>query len=118
MKKKKLSKIMIMHYWKLTYRSFLFLGALILYIYNKIHNTGSDFSGFDKNKVVLTIIWIIYAFEMILRFLPSSLESMGCQKQFERNYKPTGKPVSEAILLPGIRTFAVLIAWIILNGIF
>lgn len=116
MKKKKLSKIMIMHYWKLTYRSFLFLGALILYIYNKIHNTGSDFSGFDKNKVVLTIIWIIYAFEMILRFLPSSLESMGCQKQFAKNYHPTGVSPEKAELLSPLRTFIVVAAWFLLNG--
>lgn len=34
MKTKKSTKIMMMHYWKLVFRSFLFLGALILYIYN------------------------------------------------------------------------------------
>ena len=114
---KKLSKIMMMHYWKLTYRSLLFLGALILYIYNWIHNTGSSFSGFDKNKIVLAIIWCIYAIEMILRLIPSSLESMGCQKQFKKNYHPTDVPKEEAELTPSARTIAAAIAWFILNGL-
>jgi hypothetical protein len=55
---------------------------------------------------------------MLLRFFPSSLESMGCQKQFARNYRPTGRPVSDAEILPNIRTWIVLIVWIALNGIF
>lgn len=130
-KNKKFSKIMKMHYWKLTYRSFLFLSALILYIYNWLHKTGSSFSGFDENKIILAIIWIIYAVEMILRFLPSSFESMGCQKQFSKNYYPAdsyAKHSSDSSLThdhPGekpeivspLRTFAVVAAWFTLNGI-
>ena len=115
-KRKKLSKIMKMHYWKLTYRSLLFLSALILYIYNWINHTGSSFSGFDKNKFVLAVIWIIYAVEMILRFIPSSFESMGCQKQFKKNYHPTDIPKEKAELLTPIRTFTVVAAWVALNG--
>lgn len=115
-KTKKFSKIMKMHYWKLTYRSALFLSALILYIYNWIHNTGSSFSGFDENKIVLAVIWIIYAVEMVLRFIPSNYESMGCQKQFKKNYHPTDVPASEADNTPPVRTFTVLAAWLALNG--
>ena len=114
---KKLSKIMMLHYWKLTFRSLLFIGALILYIYNWLHKTGSSFSGFDENKLVLTIIWCIFAGEMILRFIPSHFESMGCQKQFKVNYHPTGEPKEQAELLSPIRTWTVIVAWFALNGL-
>lgn len=114
---KKLSKIMMLHYWKLTFRSLLFIGALILYIYNWLHKTGSSFSGFDENKLVLTIIWCIFAGEMILRFIPSHFESMGCQKQFKVNYHPTGEPKEQAELLSPIRTWIVIAAWFALNGL-
>lgn len=107
---------MKMHYWKLTYRSFLFLSALTLYIYNRVHNTGSAFSGFDQNKIVLSIIWIIYTGEMLLRFIPSSFESMGCQKQFKQNYHPTSIPTPKAEITSPVRTFTVLAAWLALNG--
>lgn len=119
-KQKKLSKIMKLHYIKLCYRSLLFLLATVFYIFfnDRLRHVKILSESTGKMHWVLNAIWIVYFIEMLLRFLPSSFESMGCQKQFERNYKPTGKPVSEAILLPGIRTFAVLIAWIILNGIF
>jgi len=114
---KKLSKIMILHYWKLTFRSFLFMSALILYIYNRLHKTGSSFSGFDENKIVLVIIWCIFTVEMILRFIPSRFESMGCQKQFKANYHPTGEPKEQAELLSPIRTWTVIAAWFALNGL-
>lgn len=113
---KKLSKIMMMHYWKLTYRSILFLSAASIYIYNRIHHTGSAFSGFDENPVVLAVIWCIFALEMILRFIPSSFESMGCQKQFKKNYHPTGVPENKAALLTPIRLATVVAAWLALNG--
>ena len=110
------SKIMKMHYWKLTYRSLLFLSACVIYIYNKIRNTGSAFGGFEENPVILAAIWTIYAVEMVLRFIPSSFESMGCQKQFKNNYHPTGIPKEQAELLSPLRTFLVLAAWVALTG--
>lgn len=107
---------MIMHYWKLIFRSLLFISALILYIYNWIHHTGSSFSGFDENKLVLTVIWCIFAIEMILRFIPSQFESMGCQKQFKKNYHPTDIPKEQAEILSPLRTWTVIAAWFALNG--
>lgn len=116
-KHKKLSKIMILHYWKLFYRSFLFLVALILYIYNRIHHTGTSFSGFDKNTYILITIWCIFALEMILRFIPSHLESMGCQKQFKKNYHATALSKEHAQIQEPIRTWTVIGAWFALNGV-
>ena len=85
---KKFSKTMMLHYIKLGYRSALFLVALIFYIINRINRTGSLFGGMEHNHVILSIIWCVFAVEMLLRFFPSQLESMGCQKQFEKNYIP------------------------------
>jgi len=64
---------------------------------------------------MLGLIWLVYVVEMALRFFPSKLESMGCQKQFERNYKPTGEDKPD--VQSWKRTFAVVLAWIALNGI-
>ena len=115
--RRKLSKIMILHYFKLTFRSLLFLSALILYIYNMLHHTNSSFSGFDENKIILTVIWCIFVVEMILRFIPSSIESMGCQKQFKQNYHPTGLAKDQAEILSSRRTWTVITAWFALNGL-
>ena len=114
---RKLSKIMLMHYWKFTFRSLLFLGALILYIYNRINHTGSTFSGFEHNPYFLGAIWIIFAVEMLLRLFPSNLESMGCQKQFKKNHHVTCNSKEEAKLTPALRTFVVFATWIALNGL-
>ena len=115
-KKRKLSKIMYLHYCKLFYRSSLFIIATILYIYNHVKNTGLTFGGLENKPIIMGIIWLVYVVEMALRFFPSSWESMGCQKQFSKNYHPTETPAEEAKILPAFRTFIVLAVWIALNG--
>ncbi|MCF0120034.1 MAG: hypothetical protein HUJ65_00225, partial [Oscillospiraceae bacterium] len=42
--------------------------------------------------VVPIICWVAFVTEMVLRFFPSRTESMGCQKQFRRNYIPKKNP--------------------------
>ena len=108
---------MMLHYMKLGCRFALFLVALIFYIINRINRTGSLFGGMEHNHVILSIIWCVFAVEMLLRFFPSKLESMGCQKQFARNYKPTNAIPSEAELLSPAKTALVAGAWIALNGL-
>lgn len=111
----KMTKIVKLHYVKLVFRALLFLLAVISYIYNRIYNTGETFGGFENNNVILGFIWAVFFAEMILRFFPSQFESMGCQKQFSKNYMPTGeikKPDSKKT------TFVVLVSWISLNLIF
>ena len=67
------SKTFLLHYWKLVFRSMLFLAAGITYVYNRIHHTGELFGGFERNSLLLSVIWIIFAVEMVLRFfLPVS----------------------------------------------
>lgn len=117
--KKKMSKTMILHYLKLFYRSVLFLIALVLYIISRIRQTGTLFGGMEKNHVILNIIWLVYFIEMILRFFPSGIESMGCQKQFARNYKPVAaeETLTKVKVQSGFRTAAVAAAWFALNGL-
>ena len=96
---------MKMHYLKLAFRSLVFISALILYIYNRNHPA-----------IFLTLIWCVFAIEMILRFLPSQLESMGCQKQFRKNFHPTNIPKENTQIQAPIRTWIVIAAWFSLNG--
>ncbi len=114
-KRKKLSTISLLHYWKLVFRSALFLGAVILYIVTRVRGgvTMLDELG-EHRSWLLSLIWLVFVVEMILRFFPSRLESMGCQKQFVRNYKPApGTPHQPkgAIML-------IVLFWLLLNGIF
>ena len=111
----KLSIISSLHYLKLFYRSFLFIWAMIVYIVNTMSNSSKVVSGFEKEYWLLGIIWISYMVEMICRLFPSRFESMGCQKQFRRNYKPTSK--KEPKLQSWKGTFFVAVAWVLLNGL-
>ena len=111
-KKRPLSTISALHYFKLAYRSLLLIAAFVEYLFTRLENISGRF------PLVLVIIWIVFAFEIVLRFFPSKHESMGCQKQFERNYKPIESP-SGVIKgkIPGKITFLVFMSWILLNGI-
>ncbi len=110
------TKTVCLHYFKLTFRFLLFITALFLYIYNRSNPSGEYFGGFEQNDAFLAVIWVIFALEMVLRFFPSKLESMGCQKQFQKNY--IAKPNNEKRISvhPWIVTFAVASAWFALNA--
>ena len=114
--KRKLSKISAMHYTKLVFRSALFVIALITYVVNRILGTGEYFGGLDKKPLILIFIWIVFVGEMILRFFPSKLESMGCQKQFKMNYREKRQLREKVRLNSWKSTLAVAVAWFILNG--
>ncbi len=107
--KSRLSTISLMHYVKLFVRSMLFLLVLIFYILGKV----SELKDFYALPIA---VWIIFVLEIILRFFPSKLESMGCQKQFRRNYMSKGnniQPVNQSWK----RTALVAGVWLLLNGI-
>ena len=119
----KLTKVMAHHYVKLIYRSSFLILGIILYVIIRMSgqtmNFESPFEMFTNlsfEGVLLTLVWVAYLVEMVLRLFPSKSESMGCQKQFRRNYEPTGK--GEALNASGWRTFAVVAAWLALNEIF
>lgn len=113
----RLSKISLLHYWKLFFRGGLFLISAFLYIYDRIAAAQADitFMGFITHPYIMSFIWIAFAVEMLLRFFPSQLESAGCQKVFARNYQPaleSKKPRDDRKA-----TLAILAAWLGLNGV-
>jgi len=108
--KRKLSKISLLHYVKLLLRSFLFFAVLVFYILYR--------TDVLKNFTpLLVVVWVFFIVEMLLRFFPSRLESMGCQKQFARNYEPLDdsdrKPENQSWRV----TALVAVLWLALNGI-
>lgn len=112
-----LSKISLLHYWKLFFRGGLFLLSTAIYISDRIiaAHDGITFMGFITRPYIMGFVWIVFAAEMLLRFFPSRMESAGCQKVFARNYRPAPKAdkprdVSKA-------TWAILFAWLGLNGL-
>lgn len=110
-----LSKTSVMHYCKLVFRSVLFVLATVLYIIHRVRNSKDPFGSVEKEPVILIFTWLVFVVEIILRFFPSKLESMGCQKQFACNFKEKSKEkvhphISKSVLL-------IAILWILLNGI-
>ncbi len=114
--KRKISKISILHYYKLIFRSALFLAALVLYIVNQVRANDEPFGGAEHIPGLMIFIWVIFVIEMILRFFPSRLESMGCQKQFAHNYRPTAAAGGPR-LLSGRTTLLIALGWLAMNGI-
>ena len=105
---KHLSKISYLHFIKLILRSVLFVAVLAFYVLDRteVLTTGA---------ILPMVVWIFFVVEMIFRFFPSRLESMGCQKQFRRNYRPRGENI-EPVNQSWKRTVAVALVWIALNG--
>lgn len=115
MKRKKLSLISSLHYAKLIYRTALLILATVMYILSRVKRDGELFRGYEDSLWVLVLISVVYTAEMISRFFPSRLESMGCQKQFRRNLRRTDSATPR--LMPWYRTLAVVLSWLALNGV-
>jgi len=114
-KKRKISKVIGLHYIKLVYRSIIFIIMAVLYIQYKFFNV-DEINYTTHIPVILWTLWIVFMIEMLLRLFPSKFESPGCQKQFRQNYKKSGKTdikISDnnAVVLVGI-------IWISVNAIF
>lgn len=121
-RKIRLSKISAIHYFKLCFRAALFLVVLAFYLIDRIasadsyiHTIKAHIKNTHIDPIVLFIIGGIFVIEMILRFFPSSIESMGCQKQFKKNFIPTEQQIPDKRRINhGVLLTA--IAWILLNG--
>ena len=113
--KNKLTSVMSLHYVKFAYRSLLLIVAAVVYVFLRINGESFNIDGFtlSPQSFLLAVIWLVYMVEMILRFFPSKHESMGCQKQFARNFESTGK--TEPINVPWWRTFICVALWLALN---
>ena len=110
----KLSLISSTHYMKLFYRSALFWIAAAVYVLGRVRGETEPFRRMEEAHWLLALIWVVYAVEMLLRFFPSKTESMGSQRQFARNYLPTGE--TDPDMPPWQRTFGAAAAWFALNG--
>lgn len=113
--KKRVSPVSVLHRIKLVGRSLLFVSALILYLYNRLSNKETFFSGIEYNEYFLLALWVIFFVEMLFRFIPSRLESPGCQKVFKKRFIPT--KVEKTRLTSWRSTLAVALAWLALNGV-
>ena len=119
-RKIRLSKISALHCFKLCFRSLLFVLVLAIYIANRvvrsdsfIHTIKAHIKNTHIDPIMINFITLVFVVEMILRFFPSSLESMGFQKQFKKNFIPTSEPRPAKSRNHGV--LAVAIAWILLN---
>ena len=112
----KLSPISLMHYYKLVGRSIMFLAAAALYIIGKVQHSGM-FAGYEHSLLPL-VYTLIFALEILLRFFPSKLESMGCQKHFQKNYVSRSIADKKALRRRGLQMITpVIISWVALNGL-
>ena len=108
-----MSKISIYHAYKLIFRSAAFVIALALYLYN-FFTSDKTYEQALKRPLVLWVVWLVFAVEIFLRLFPSRTESMGCQKQFNRNYLPKESTVPKK--QEWWRTFIMVLLWIIGDG--
>ena len=113
-KKGKMSGISVHHLVKLVTRSLFFLIATSLYIISKLRGDGDVFGGAEDKPVILFVVWLTFAVEIVLRLFPSRLESMGCQKQFAKNYKPTGEKIPDR--QAWWRTLIMVALWLVGDG--
>lgn len=115
-KNARFSPTYIFHYVKLAWRSALFIGAVVMYIIARVKGIDITFDVLKDSPFILVAIWTVFTLEMAVRFFPSKYESMGCQKQFKRNYKPIAAG-REPILQKKRITLLVAVLWLLLNGI-
>ena len=115
-KKHTLTPVLVFHYYRLAYRSLIFTAALIWYIRERGRGHVISVADFEagKENVMLIFIWIIFMIGMILRFFPSRLESHGCQKEFGKNYMPTGR--QEVRIQDNNATVMVALLWVVMNA--
>ena len=67
----------------------------------------------------LTILWWLLMLSMAIRFFPSRMESMGCQKEFASRFRPTGKPPSpEEVHKADLGALWELLSWAAVNALF
>jgi hypothetical protein len=111
-------KIRTLHIIRLVLRSVLFVAALIYYIIEG-HQFGEDLH--FMSIPVYGIIWVFFVLDMVLRMFPSRFESMGCQKEFKRNFLPDKKisNVSDGVKRRNRKSVLIVaLVWIMLNVIF
>ena len=113
---RKFTSVTRLHFARLVCRSVLLILLVIWYIRFKLEMGDGLTAELEKYPVILIVTWMVFVFEMILRFFPSEYESPGCQKQFACNYIKSGN--TDIDVPENHATFLVALIWIIFNGIF
>ncbi|MBR5066557.1 MAG: hypothetical protein IKX08_02810, partial [Lachnospiraceae bacterium] len=72
-RKKRISIVLAWHYFRLIYRSVLFILILITYIRFRFHSQASIIESIEQMPTILIVTWAIFVVEMIFRFFPSKL---------------------------------------------
>lgn len=105
-----------MDFIKLFFRSLLFVVVFFLYIYNRTRGVEGFLEFLNRQPLVVFLVWLVFVIEMFLRFFPSKMESLGCQKQFHKFFRKR-KEYTQPKLQSRKRTGSVALFWIFLNGI-
>ena len=104
------------HYLRLVYRSVLLILLFIRYVIYRIYDGSAVLDFLEERPLIISVIFVIFTLEMILRFFPSRIESPGSQKQFAGNYIKSGE--TQIMSPDNNSTVLVLLVWIGFNGIF
>jgi hypothetical protein len=114
------TRITRLHFLKLFLRSLIFIAAITLYLTDKSLLLDNIYHpGANHGIYFLIFIWIFFVVEMLLRFFPSDYESMGCQKQFSRNFVPNENfpTVTDSIKKKHLKSVIIVGAvWIAFNA--
>jgi len=96
--------------------TFLFL------IWYALSDPSRFFSDLDDSSfrfTPLTAVWLFLMSSILVRFFPSKVESLGCQKEFGKRHQSTDlAPRREDIQYADRGALRVLVLWILLNGLF
>lgn len=115
-KRSRWSRTSLLHAWKLAARSLLLVLSIAAYVFGAVlGHTDAVLGALEDSWILLIVVWIFFVFEMLLRFFPSNIESMGCQKQFKKNFVPTEQTKPNISKKRG--TFMSLMSWLLLNGV-
>ena len=72
--KPKLTAVSSFHYFRLVYRSALFLAFLWMYLSCRLSGGPEISEVLESRPLIFSLIWVVFTLEMILRFFPSGLE--------------------------------------------
>ncbi|MBP5271074.1 MAG: hypothetical protein ILO42_08980, partial [Clostridia bacterium] len=111
--RKKPTAVTVFHLFRLVYRSLLFAAGTVAYVFLRIRGGSGLTDELGRHPIPMMIMWVVFVFEMVLRFFPSGLESPGCQKQFPENYIKTG--ATDIRIDDNNAVFLVALVWIIPN---
>lgn len=112
-----ISKISMMHYFKLVFRSVLFCVTALFYILGLKNKVTGNLGALSGQAVFLGIVAAVFFVGMLFRFFPSKLESTGCQKQFARKFKKIPESPENPKLKDTKGALISAALWILLNGI-